>query len=315
MARRGVDPLPGPAHHHRRRRGLGRRRQRHISVFHRFFSRAPWSLDALGRVLFTLALAWVPADQPLLVLVDDTLARKHGKSISLATMHHDPLLVYRQEAVLQLRARLGRARAVGPAALGRWARLRAAAPVPPVCWRQARRRAAARCRGRARRPATRRRRRAHAAHPRPTKLELARELIAWWRSGPARGRLPGGRQRLCQPVLLEDRPPHVHLLSRLRRTPPCGRGRRRRRPGQKAARGAAGPASQLCRSDAPTVAAGPPAPHALWPCGDARLGPRPPCGITPSAPPDPPRRGPRPDRRRRDEAFFCTDLTWTRRSS
>src|SRR4051794_25756683 len=66
--------------------------QRHISVFHRCFARAPWSLDALGRVLFTLALARVPADQPLFVLVDDTLARKHGKSISLATMHHDPLL-------------------------------------------------------------------------------------------------------------------------------------------------------------------------------------------------------------------------------
>ena len=65
---------------------------RHVSVFHRFFARAPWSLDALGRVLFTLALAWVPADQPRFLLVDDTLARKHGKSISLATMHHDPLL-------------------------------------------------------------------------------------------------------------------------------------------------------------------------------------------------------------------------------
>jgi hypothetical protein len=66
--------------------------QRHLSVFQRFFSRAQWSLDALGRVLFTLALAWVPADQPLYLLLDDTLARKHGKSISLATMHHDPLL-------------------------------------------------------------------------------------------------------------------------------------------------------------------------------------------------------------------------------
>ena len=68
---------------------LGRR---HISVFHRFLSRASWSLDALGRVVFTLALAWVPADQPLVVLGDDTLARQGGKSIALASMHHDPLL-------------------------------------------------------------------------------------------------------------------------------------------------------------------------------------------------------------------------------
>jgi hypothetical protein len=63
-----------------------------MSVFHRFFSRASWSLDALGRVVFALALAWVTTDQPLVVLGDDTLARKGGKSIALASMHHDPLL-------------------------------------------------------------------------------------------------------------------------------------------------------------------------------------------------------------------------------
>ena len=65
---------------------------RHISVFHRFFSRASWTLDALGHVAFTLAVKWLPADQPLVVLGDDTLARKSGKSIALASMHHDPLL-------------------------------------------------------------------------------------------------------------------------------------------------------------------------------------------------------------------------------
>src|SRR5438132_3383422 len=66
--------------------------ERHISVFHRFFSRACWTLDALGHVVFTLALQWLPGDQPLVVLGDDTLARKGGKSIALASMHHDPLL-------------------------------------------------------------------------------------------------------------------------------------------------------------------------------------------------------------------------------
>jgi hypothetical protein len=66
--------------------------QWHISVFHRFFSRAAWKLDALGHVVFALALAWLPANQPLVVLGDDTLARKSGKSIALASMHHDPLL-------------------------------------------------------------------------------------------------------------------------------------------------------------------------------------------------------------------------------
>ena len=60
----------------------------HISVFHRFFSRATWSLDALGQVVFRLALAWIPVDQSLFILVDDTLARKTGKGVALATMHH-----------------------------------------------------------------------------------------------------------------------------------------------------------------------------------------------------------------------------------
>src|SRR6266571_6264069 len=65
---------------------------RHVSAFHRFFARARWDLDALGRVLFTLAVAWIPTDQPLYVLVDDTLARKSGKCIALGSMHHDTLL-------------------------------------------------------------------------------------------------------------------------------------------------------------------------------------------------------------------------------
>src|SRR5439155_12266237 len=58
----------------------------HISVFHRFFTRAQWSLDAVGQVVFRLALLWIPVDQPLFILVDDTLARKTGKGISLAVL-------------------------------------------------------------------------------------------------------------------------------------------------------------------------------------------------------------------------------------
>jgi DDE superfamily endonuclease len=65
---------------------------RHVSVFHRFFARAPWSLDAVGQVVFQQALRWLPVEQPLYLLGDDTLARKQGKCVSLASMHHDPLL-------------------------------------------------------------------------------------------------------------------------------------------------------------------------------------------------------------------------------
>ena len=66
--------------------------RRHISVFHRFFARAESALDDLGRVLFRLAVGRIPAEQPLYVLVDDTLARTGGKGVALASMHHDPPL-------------------------------------------------------------------------------------------------------------------------------------------------------------------------------------------------------------------------------
>jgi hypothetical protein len=65
---------------------------RHISAFHRFFGRAKWDPDAVGQVVFTLALRLLPAGWPILLLVDDSLARKGGKAIALGSMHHDPLL-------------------------------------------------------------------------------------------------------------------------------------------------------------------------------------------------------------------------------
>lgn len=35
---------------------------------------------------FGLALTWLPADQPLIVLGDGALARKHGKCVALASL-------------------------------------------------------------------------------------------------------------------------------------------------------------------------------------------------------------------------------------
>jgi hypothetical protein len=69
---------------------------RHVSAFHRFFGRARWEPDALGKVVFTLALRLLPAGLPVLLLVDDSLARKEGKAIALGSMHHDPLLSTRR---------------------------------------------------------------------------------------------------------------------------------------------------------------------------------------------------------------------------
>ena len=65
--------------------------EKDFSCFHRFFSRASWSLDSVGRVILKLALRLVPEGEPVLFAVDDTLGRKTGRHIWGAGMHHDPL--------------------------------------------------------------------------------------------------------------------------------------------------------------------------------------------------------------------------------
>ena len=62
---------------------------KHYCSFHRFFSQARWDLDDLGRRVFQLLLPF--CDEILLAAVDDTLARKSGRHIWGAGMHHDPL--------------------------------------------------------------------------------------------------------------------------------------------------------------------------------------------------------------------------------
>jgi hypothetical protein len=50
-----------------------------------------WNLDSLGRVVFTLALRFLPEGVAVLFAADDTLGRKTGRHIWGAGMHHDPL--------------------------------------------------------------------------------------------------------------------------------------------------------------------------------------------------------------------------------
>jgi hypothetical protein len=64
-------------------------RFKHYCSFHRFFSQARWNLDDLGRRVFQLLLPF--CTEVLLGAVDDTLARKSGRHIWGAGMHHDPL--------------------------------------------------------------------------------------------------------------------------------------------------------------------------------------------------------------------------------
>lgn len=205
----------------------------HISVFHRFFSRAQWSLDAVGQVVFRLVLAWLPAGLPVILLIDDTLARKQGKGISLATMHHDPLLSTVKKPFFSF----GHV----------WVVLAIWVPLPmgpsrgfalPVLFRLfvgakrgGQRDAPSRPRAGKRQQAAAA---AHAAQPRPTKLELARELIAlvagWAGNRPLYVMVDSA---YAASTLLEDRPATVHVVSRLRWDAALWARPPRRRPGQK----------------------------------------------------------------------------------
>ena len=205
---------------------------RHISVFHRFFARAHWALDALGHGVFQLALPWLPANGPLLVLVDDTLARKGGKGISLASMHHDPLLSTGRKpffsfghiwvtVALWVPLPLGEGRGFALPLLFRLyvGSKRGGQQDAPSRHSAGKRQAAA----------------AKAApKDRPTKLQLAREMIgllAHWAEG--RTVYVVADSAYAGRTLLEQRPANVHVISRLRMdaalwTPPAPRA-----PGQK----------------------------------------------------------------------------------
>jgi len=65
---------------------------KHHTSFHRFFRTAHWIPDDVSDVLQDLVLRKVPKRQPVIVALDDTLARHTGKRIESASMHRDALL-------------------------------------------------------------------------------------------------------------------------------------------------------------------------------------------------------------------------------
>ncbi len=69
--------------------GCGPGRRKHFAMLYRFFSRATWNTDSLGRILFSLLLARL--GERIVVIVDDTLCRRSGPHFWGAAMHHDPL--------------------------------------------------------------------------------------------------------------------------------------------------------------------------------------------------------------------------------
>jgi hypothetical protein len=204
----------------------------HISVFHRFFARAEWSLDALGKVIFTLALRWVPAEQPLLVLVDDTLARKRGKCVSLASMHHDPLLALPTRPctsfghiwvtlALWVPLPMGHPRGFAlPLLVRRYTSSKRGGPADAPS-----------------RPSAGRRQQtaatAHARRDQRTKLDLARELVelvAGW-AGERTSSVLADSAYAAKPWL-EHRPANVQFISRLRMDAALWTQPPARRPGQ-----------------------------------------------------------------------------------
>jgi len=72
----------------------------HHAAFHRFFSRARWSPDELGRRVFERVVArWDPSDGPLTVVLDDTLAPKKGPSVYGLGTHLDAVRSTRRTRV------------------------------------------------------------------------------------------------------------------------------------------------------------------------------------------------------------------------
>jgi hypothetical protein len=285
--------------------------RRHISAIHRFFGRASWNLDMVGRVLFELAVRCLRPDQPLLLVLDDTLARKSGKCVSLASMHHDPLL-----------SSPGK----GFCSFGHvWVVVAVWLPLPmqpergfalPVAFRlfTGSRRggqadaASRRTRGRRQRAAQA----AAASNPARTKLELARELLELVSSwAPERTMHVVADSLYAGRAVLEHRPANVELISRLRLdaalwTPPAPRrpgqnGRPRRRGSRLPNPQALAAARQHWHRLSLTLYGRPVRPlvfrlTALWYVAQRTQPVRIVVVRDPSG-------------RRRDEAFFCTDCT------
>ncbi|MEO8130299.1 MAG: transposase, partial [Bryobacteraceae bacterium] len=71
--------------------------EKHFSSYHRLFSVARWSLDALGLAVFDLIEPFLGS--VVMLGLDDTLARKRGLKMFGTGMHHDPLLSSRCKVI------------------------------------------------------------------------------------------------------------------------------------------------------------------------------------------------------------------------
>jgi DDE superfamily endonuclease len=75
----------------------GEAAEKHFSSYHRLFSAARWSLDALGLAVFDLIQPFLGS--VVMLGLDDTLCRKRGLKMFGTGMHHDPLLSSRGKVI------------------------------------------------------------------------------------------------------------------------------------------------------------------------------------------------------------------------
>lgn len=75
----------------------GETAEKHFSSYHRLFSAARWSLDALGLAVFDLIGPFLGS--VVMLGLDDTLCRKRGLKMFGTGMHHDPLLSSRGKVI------------------------------------------------------------------------------------------------------------------------------------------------------------------------------------------------------------------------
>ena len=71
-------------------RAMGLGNEQHFTTYHRVLNRAVWSPLPLSQILLRLIVAaFVPADRPLVLVIDDTLERRYGRRVPYKAHSHD----------------------------------------------------------------------------------------------------------------------------------------------------------------------------------------------------------------------------------
>lgn len=71
-------------------RAVGLIDERHFTTYHRLLNRAVWSPLQLSRILFGMIIdAFIAADQPLIIAIDDTLERRFGRRVAHKGIYYD----------------------------------------------------------------------------------------------------------------------------------------------------------------------------------------------------------------------------------